>query len=216
MLHAGRIETCDQRTAIHLRKLGRVPKLGREVAITLDTRLRQLDVAPLRRHRGQRHTQRVGAELVHQLQRIDGVAERLRHLAPLLVTDERVDVDVLKWNLAHEVDALHHHAGDPEEDDVERRHQHGARIKFLQRRIDILRPAHRRERPQRGGEPRVEDVFVLPKGHNLLVIRAQHFCPRNIAIRGDRDLPIAIVGARQFQCFVSRRGHKIFRREVTG
>ena len=141
--------------------LRRVPQLGREVAIALDALLRQLDVAALRRHRRQRHAQRIRAELVDQLQRVDGVALRLRHLLPLLVADERVDVDVLERHLAHEVDALHHHARDPEEDDVERRDQHRAGIELLQRRIGSRSgQPMRRERPQRGREPGVEDVFV--------------------------------------------------------
>jgi hypothetical protein len=66
-----------------------------------------------------------------------------------------VDVDVLERNLTHEVDALHHHASDPEEDDVERRDKDRARIELLQRRIDIARPAHGRERPETGREPGV-------------------------------------------------------------
>jgi hypothetical protein len=37
----------------------------------------------------------------------------------LLVADQGVDVDPLERHLAHEVEAHHHHPGDPEEDDVE-------------------------------------------------------------------------------------------------
>src|SRR5690606_14373721 len=105
--------------------------------------------------------QRVGAEFVDDLQRVDGVAFRLRHLLALLVADQCVDVDVLERDLAHEMDALHHHSGNPEEDDVECGDEDGARVAALARWI-LLRPALRRERPEAGGEPGVEDVFVLP------------------------------------------------------
>jgi hypothetical protein len=44
-----------------------VPQLGREVAIALDALGRELDVAALRRHRGQREAQRVGAIIVDQI-----------------------------------------------------------------------------------------------------------------------------------------------------
>ena len=40
-------------------------------------------------------------------------------LAPFSSRTRRVDVDVVERHLLHEVQAHHHHAGDPEEDDVE-------------------------------------------------------------------------------------------------
>ena len=40
-------------------------------------------------------------------------------LAPRLVAHEGVDVDVAERHLVHDVQAHHHHPGDPEEDDVE-------------------------------------------------------------------------------------------------
>ena len=52
-------------------------------------------------------------------ERIDDVALRLRHLGAGVVAHQRVDVDVVERDLLHEVEAHHHHAGDPEEDDVE-------------------------------------------------------------------------------------------------
>ena len=105
-----------------------VPQLGGEVAIALDARGAELDVAPLRRHGGQGEAQSVGAVGVDQVERIDDVALRLRHLLALLVADQRVDVDVAERHLVHHVEAHHHHARDPEEDDVEAGDQHVGRV----------------------------------------------------------------------------------------
>ena len=145
--------------AVHLGEAGGVPELGREVAIALDARGRELDVAALRRHGGQREAQRIGAVLVDQLQRVDDVALRLRHLRALLVANDGVDVDVPERHLVHEVEAHHHHPGDPEEDDVEGGDQRRRRVVALQLG-GLLRPAQRRERPERRGEPGVEHVLV--------------------------------------------------------
>ena len=67
----------------------------------------------------------------------------------LLVADKGVDVDVAERDILHEVHAHHHHAGDPEEDDVEARDKNIGRIIALQFRR-FIRPAQRRERPQSG------------------------------------------------------------------
>ena len=93
------------------------------------------------------------------VERVDDVALGLRHLVAVLVADQPGDVDVAERHVAGELQAHHHHARDPEEDDVEARDQHAGRIERLQLRR-LLRPAERRERPQRGGEPRVEHVLV--------------------------------------------------------
>ena len=49
----------------------------------------------------------------------------------LLVAHQGVDVDVVERHLLHEVQAHHHHAGDPEEDDVEAGDQRAGRIEAL-------------------------------------------------------------------------------------
>src|SRR6266481_2041371 len=92
-LRGSRVEVFDRRAIVHLGEAAGVPELGREIAVALDALGRQLDVAALCRHRGEREAQRVGAEVVDQMQRIDDVALRLRHLGALLVADERMDVD---------------------------------------------------------------------------------------------------------------------------
>ena len=62
-----RIEIGIARAAIDLGEARGVPQLGREIAIARDALGRQLDVAALRRHRGQREAQRIGAVFVDQL-----------------------------------------------------------------------------------------------------------------------------------------------------
>ncbi len=70
----------------------------------------------------------------------------------------------------HELQAHHHHPGDPEEDDVKAGHENvGFVIAREFRRL--LRPAQCRERPKGGGEPCVEDVRVAPKVRLSCVVR---------------------------------------------
>ena len=93
LLGGGRIERRHGHAVVHLGKARRVPDLGREIAIALDALGRELDVAALRRHGGEREAQRVGAVLIDQAERIDDIALRLRHLGAALVAHQRVDVD---------------------------------------------------------------------------------------------------------------------------
>ena len=75
-----RIEIGIARAAVDLGKTRGVPELGRKTSIAGDTLHIELDIAPLRGHRGEREPQGVGAILVDQFQRVDDVAFRLRHL----------------------------------------------------------------------------------------------------------------------------------------
>ena len=65
---------CRAGDAIRLAEARCVPQFGGEVAIAFNALFIELDVAALAFHRGQREAQRVGAELVDQHQRIDGIA----------------------------------------------------------------------------------------------------------------------------------------------
>ena len=111
-------------------------------------------------HVGRRlRDQRLEVHAVDEVERVEHVALRLRHLLPVLVADDRVDVDVAERHVAREVGRRHDHARDPEEDDVEAGHEHGRR----QERRELLRvvgPAQRRMAPQRRAEPRVQHVVV--------------------------------------------------------
>src|ERR1700735_5173530 len=72
--HGRRIKTLDTEAAVHLGEARGVPQLGREVAVAFDPRFAELDVPALRGHRGEREAQRVGAEPVDELERVDDIA----------------------------------------------------------------------------------------------------------------------------------------------
>ena len=71
---------------------------------------------------------RIEIDAVDDVQGVHDVALGLGHLLPLLVAHEGVDVDVVERDLLHEVEAHHHHARDPEEDDVEAGDEHAGGI----------------------------------------------------------------------------------------
>ena len=96
----------------------------------------------------------------------------LRHLRALLVANERVDIDVAEGDLVHEIEAHHHHPGDPEEDDVEAGDE-GARRIIARELRRLLRPAERREGPERRGKPGVEHVFVARERHAIAAFGAR-------------------------------------------
>jgi len=62
-LRGFRVEARDAGRAVELHEARRIPELGGEVAIAFDALGRELDVAPLCGHRGQREAQRVRAEI---------------------------------------------------------------------------------------------------------------------------------------------------------
>ena len=98
------------------------------------------------------------------------------------VAHQGVDIDVAEGHLAHEVQPHHHHAGDPEEDDVEAGDQHVAGIVALQLRR-LLGPAQGREGPERGGEPGVEHVGVAGQRHRFSVV----------SLRGGQSLRLGLL-----------------------
>ena len=120
---------------------------------------------------------------------------RLRHLLAVLVAHQRVDVDGAERHVAHEMQAHHHHPGDPEEDDVEAGDQDVGRVVARELRR-LLRPAEGRERPQRRGEPGVEHVLVAlelrPRGRNALAAAA---CASASRLR-DEDAAVGPVPGR--------------------
>jgi len=123
--------------------------------------LRHFDVAARRCQGGQREAQRIAAISVDKLEGIDDVSLGLRHLLPLRVAHEGVDVDRMERDLAHEMQPHHHHAGDPEENDVEAGDQHVAGI-IAGKLLRLLGPSQGRKRPEPGGKPGIEHVFVAP------------------------------------------------------
>ena len=101
----------------------------------------------------------VEADAVDQVDGVEDVALRLRHLVAVAVAHQPVDVHLAERDVAHEPEPEHDHAGDPEEDDVEAGDQHRGRVERLQA-LGALRPAQGGERPQRRRVPGVEHVGV--------------------------------------------------------
>jgi len=149
--------------------------------------------------------------LVDQAERIDDIALGFRHLRAVRRAHQAVEIERIPRFLPHVVIAHHHHAGIPEEQDVEAGNEQAVGVVFgeqilpgtgrgtvrktvvgihltvrcLQRVPSvsaarchlpvsgrIMRPAQRGERPQRAGEPRVEDVGVLNKVDRIIGILA--------------------------------------------
>ncbi len=147
--------------AVHQRELGGVEQLRAEAARPGDPFLADRRVRTRVRPARQGEPQRVGAVVVHPLQRIDGVARRLGHLLAVRIADHAVQRDHLeRLDAVHRVEPEHHHPGHPEEQDVVAGDEHAGRIELPQIR-GVVRPAQRGERPQARGEPGVEHVLVL-------------------------------------------------------
>jgi hypothetical protein len=167
---------------VHQCELRGVEELGGEVAGGLRRVLTDRQVGAGVGTAGEGEAQGIRTVVTDPVHRVDAVAQGLRHLAAVLVTDEAVEEDVGEGHLrasatlggtraglagteSGTVDGVgegaeHHHAGDPEEQDVVAGDQHGGRIE-LRELIGLVRPAHRGERPQCRGEPGVQDVALL-------------------------------------------------------
>ena len=137
-----------------------VPELVAETAIALDPGLVVAHVLARHRHGSAPCAQRVGTVLLDQLARVDAGAQRLGHPAAVRGLDDAVDRHVGERDLAHELEPGHDHPADPEKDDLAGGAVQVGRIEGPQV-LGLLGPAERRERPQRGREPRVEHVGVL-------------------------------------------------------
>ena len=188
------IEAGDRRTAIGLAEARRVPELGGEVAVAGDAALGELDVAPLRLHRGEGEAQRIGAVGLDQRQRVDHVALALGHLLPLLVAHQGMDVDRAEGDIAHEVKSEHRHPGDPEEDDVEAGDQVAVGVVGLER-VAALGPAEGREGPEARAEPGVQHVLVAGQRLGPAVVARRLFPGLGLGRRHE-DLAVGAVPGR--------------------
>ena len=139
--------------------------------------------------------ERLEVDAVDQVERIDDVALRLRHLLAVLVADEPGDVDLAERHVARELEPEHDHAGDPEEDDVEARHQHVGRIERRELRR-LPRPAECRERPEGRAEPGVEHVVVLAQRDGVSVAIAPRPFRASAAVRATIDVAGLVVPRR--------------------
>ena len=92
----------------------------------------------------------------------------------------------VEWcNPIHREQSPHHHAGYPEEQNVETGHQAGGRIERLQFG-SLFRPSHGRKGPQGRGEPGVQHVGLLAD-----LVGAALSTRRRINLR-DRDVPAVV------------------------
>ena len=136
------IEITGLETAIHFAKARGVPQFCAEIAIALDARFGQLDIAPHRRHRRQRETQGVRSIFVAQVQRVDYIALGLRHFRAFFIAHQRVNINRVERHIVHEVQAAHHHARNPEENNIEACNQYIRFVMPLEFRR-FLRPTQR-------------------------------------------------------------------------
>ena len=139
---------------------GYVPQLVGEVAGGLEPALAQAGVVAGRRAGCDSEPEGVGAVVADGFERVDDVALGLAHLHAVLVPHQTGEVDGVERHVVHVFEAHHHHAGDPEEQDVVGSLEHGAGVEVGEV-LGLLRPAQRGVRPQRRREPGVEDILVL-------------------------------------------------------
>ena len=147
-------------------KTERIPKLGAKVAVPFDPVLADFQHATKGRHLRVGEPQSIGPEFVDHVERVDDVALGLGHLVAFGVADQLVQVHGVKRVFFQNGLAHHHHAGDPEEQDVLACNQHVTGEVF--HRVVVFGPAKRAEWPKAGGEPCVEDVRVAPNLYQVL------------------------------------------------
>ena len=99
----------------HEDKPGCVPDFGTEGLVSLDPLQVEGHVRSRRGHRGQGEPEGIGAEPIHEIKGVHGVAPCLAHLSPLFVPHQPIEVDLVKGDPAHELKSHHDHPGDPEE-----------------------------------------------------------------------------------------------------
>ena len=120
----------------------------------------QLYIRPQPGRADKRVAHRISSEPLHHLQRIDPVAQRLGHAAPLRVSDRAVQQNIREGQISHELESGHHHARYPEEQDLRCRAQRVRRIEGRHVRR-VIRPTQCAEGPQPGTEPRVQYIRIL-------------------------------------------------------
>jgi hypothetical protein len=108
----------------------RVRAVGRDALRKLLARCLLDRAAHLRLHEPGRALghERLEVDAVDQVERVDDVALRLRHLLAVLVADQPGDVDLAERDVARKPETQHDHAGHPEKDDVEAGDEHRGRV----------------------------------------------------------------------------------------
>ena len=145
---------------IHHHKAGGIPDLIGKIAHGLALFHEETHIVAGTVAGDQIEAQRICAELIGHLQRIDAVAQRFGHLAALIVTHQTVDKHGMERLFLHLLHAGEDHTGHPEEDNVVACNQDGCGIPILQVLGLQIRPAHGGEGPQGRGEPGVQHILL--------------------------------------------------------
>jgi hypothetical protein len=145
---------------VHKGETARIPEFVDEVSVPLDPLLGEANVSSLGGEGSQGKAEGIGAVAVHDDERIDDVPPRLTHLLPFCIPDEGMNVHFPERHRPHDVEAHHHHTGNPKKENVEGGDEGGSGVKTLELRR-LLGPSHGGEGPQGGTEPGVQDVLVL-------------------------------------------------------
>ena len=163
-----------------------VPNLVGEVAPLLAQALVKRQVVA--GWRGQQHADAnaVRPVLLHELDGVGAVAERLGHFPTLLVPDDARVVDVAERRGLPVFVSGDDHPGDPEEHDFRGGHEVVGGVVVIDFLLGVEAVKHA-DRPEPRAEPRVEDVLVLAQvgwGDGAAGGLCGHRC-RGVGIGGD-------------------------------
>ena len=139
-----------------------VPNLVVEVATLLAKRIVIEDIVTGRSGEHQAHANTIGAETLHQFNRVGRVAERFRHLSAELVAHDTGEIDIAERHVAIILISRHNHSGNPEEDDIGTGYEVGSGIIVFDFVVSgVVDAIEKRDGPQPRREPSVEAVAVL-------------------------------------------------------
>ena len=145
---------------VHQHAARRVPDLVGELTRRGQPFFRVDDIGARRSGHHKRQAHGIRTEFLVGIHRIDNVALGLRHLLPQRIADKPMNMDLAKRNITGQLQAHHHHARCPEEQNVEAG-DHERRGVVSSQIHGIVRPSHGRKWPQAGAKPGVEYVRIL-------------------------------------------------------
>eukprot|EP00755_Sulcionema_specki_P013657 Sspe_Gene.8945::Locus_3009_Transcript_1_1_Confidence_1.000_Length_3269::g.8945::m.8945 len=136
---------------------------------------------------------------VNDVKGVNDVPVRLRHLLPLPVPNHSVQVDVGEGQLVLKLKGGHHHAGNPEKEDVVTRLQKCGGEELLEVRVLTVRPPQGGVGEEPRAEPRVQNVLILPQLQlRHLLVRESELRLRlfpNLLLRFPDDPILSLIGA---------------------
>ncbi len=92
-----------------------VPDLVDEIAVGFHFLDAEVHVIPGCGTHQQGESQGIRSHLIHHSEWVDDIALGLAHFRAVFIADEAVQVDSMEWRFTGKFDAIHDHAGDPEE-----------------------------------------------------------------------------------------------------